>query len=113
MYQKDWEPLLQVLYCPSHHNDDKLLGLPQLGKANGIAQIKTNFHLVEMLYLRTQIKLMVSDTTAASNIQWKTGAVKILQTLLKKKLFYISRNYHIYKLVFKCAIKFLKQKLTT
>ena len=70
---------------PPFFTEGKLLGVQKLNKATGRAQAEASFNLIEMWDLKELVKALVFDRTA-SNTGWKSGAAKILEDLLHRKV---------------------------
>ena len=97
---------------PQTYTNGKLLGIQKLENATGKAQAEASFEMLELWDLTDEVKAIVFDTTA-SNSGWKSGAAKLLENLLNRKVFYNACRHHIYELVVKVAWISIFGKATT
>jgi len=76
----------------------KLLGVPRIPNATGIAQANAVFQLINYWHLKDRIHFMCFDTTS-SNTGGKAGACILLQQKLEKQLLWLACRHHMHELI--------------
>lgn len=107
--------LLKAQYLPDKENRlavivtgyevEKLLGVPVTENGTGEAEAEAVHERLEFWNLSDKVQAMSFDTTK-SNTGEKIGACTLLESKMKKKLYYLACRHHVMELlpsgVFKC-----------
>ena len=107
-----FEALTIVVTAAPQFTAGKILGVQKLERATGVAQAESTFQMLKAWGLDVKVRALVFDTTA-SNRGWKSGAAKILEELLGRKLFFNACRHHVYELVVGAVWKCIFGKTTT
>ena len=106
------EALSIVATGPPNFTNGKLLAIQKLKQASGKAHAEATFEVLDLWELIDNVTSLVFDTTAR-NSGWRCGAVKLLEGLMGKKLFYHACRHHIYELVIKSVYQQIFGSATT
>ena len=102
----------QLLFPAPPIYDRKVIRCAKLQHSPGKSQAEATFDMVEIWNVESAITSLVFDTTA-SNREWKSGAVRLLENLFQKKLFHCACRQNIYELVVSAAWNCLFGNATT
>ena len=88
------------------------LGKTMLDSPTGKAQAEASHDMLQIWKIADNMRALVFDTTSSNN-GWKSGAAKLLQEKLGRKVFYNACKHHIYELVGGALCKAMFGKETT
>ena len=107
-----YDALAAIASGATPYKNENPFSTTMLDIPNGKAQAEASHDMLQLWKIADNMRALVFDTTSSNN-GWKSGAAKLLQEKLGRKVFYNASKPHIYELVVRAFWKSVFGKETT